>query len=123
MKEFESFDGTIENQFRGDKLFFSDAETYSSDFKLFEELGMKRFKTAYKDPLYVGTVVTEDYKVKLTVECWPAQFWTFEIYNKDADLMTYKGNTGSGALSDFWPTIKLLAEGMIDIKIVNNIEI
>lgn len=49
------------------------------------------------------------------VNCLPAQFFTFEIYNaenKRSNIMS----TWSGSLSDYYDTAVLIAQWMISIK-------
>lgn len=44
----------------------------------------------------------------------PAQFWRFEISTERNEKFEVK--TGSGSLSDYWPGILQIAEGMLVVK-------
>ena len=95
----------------------TEARTYREDIPLFQRLGLKLFKFDDKEEHYLGEYKLpnyEDAKVKISVECWPAQFWRFEIISSEGEK--YKLSTGSGTLSRYWESILLFAEGMIVIK-------
>lgn len=53
--------------------------------------------------------------IKAKVNCLPAQFFEFEIYDSEGKI-TYKISTGSGGLSNYFNAAKLLADGMFVIK-------
>ena len=93
------------------------SDTYSSDIKLFEKLGLKPFSkiTPHKE-YYVGEVKL-DYgsTVKISVYPMPAMFWTFDIYIAET-RKTVIVHTGSGTLSKYWETINLIADNLIDFK-------
>lgn len=100
------------------------SSTYSTDLKLFRELGL--------DPFYnisghheVGRVEfgSEDEDgswVEIAVDCLPAQFWKFTIYCAETETITTV-TTGSGSLGDFWPAVKLIADNMLVIEMNNPI--
>jgi hypothetical protein len=56
------------------------------------------------------------YRVTVSVYPMPAQFWTFDIEPETTDGKPCRVSTGSGSLIDYWPTIELLASGMITVK-------
>jgi hypothetical protein len=88
--------------------------TYARDKTLFRELGLKTFSNISGD-YYVGEVLFPGgSKIKIWVCAAPAQFWKFEIYDKESKRTTI-ASTGSGGLVDFWPTVKLMAENMFVI--------
>lgn len=55
------------------------------------------------------------YRVRVSVNAMPAQFWRFNIVPITTDGQFLEVSTGSGGLSDYWPTIKNMAEGMITV--------
>jgi hypothetical protein len=92
------------------------ASTHSSDTALFKTLGLEVFSEIPSNiERFVGEVNFKNgSKAKIWVRPMPAQFWKIEMF-----LSEYKRvvviTTGSGALSTFWNTIKLIADGMLDI--------
>lgn len=99
------------------KSIFGSATTYTSDFDLFRRLGFKRFSIDDKEYHIVGIYKLPDYntaEIKVSVMCWPAQFWKFEIKTNEGTYFTL--TTGSGSLDDFWATMILFAQGMIGVK-------
>jgi hypothetical protein len=101
--------------------------TYGPDLELFNKLGLTPWVNAPHGKNHaVGTVKgkgTEDhYEVKVSVCCLPAQCWDFEIrlFRNDekgeVERQRIKLSTGSGYLSDFWPTVELLLDNMLVIK-------
>lgn len=93
-------------------------QTYTEDYKLFNNLGLPLFSDVEGiDEFFVGRVVANDGEVKIWVKCLPAQFWRFEININDLDK-TIECKTGSGSLSDFWPTVELLLRDMFIITSV-----
>lgn len=90
-------------------------KTYDWDVALFRDLGLPLFDGIPSHALYgVGTVKVGDSTVTLWVEPMPAMFWTAEI--ETPGERRYKVTTGSGSLSDFWPSIKKIAEGMLVVE-------
>jgi len=55
------------------------------------------------------------------VNCWPAQFWKFEILSKESGQII-KIETGSGGLQNYFETMKSIADGMIVINSVEKTE-
>ena len=106
------------NIFKGNSI-FETAETYSWDLKLFHKLGLKTFHidiTKNKKDYYIGKVKFENGSyVKIWVYCCPAQFWHFEVYDNDGKRF-YKVRTGSGSLSDYWPSVDLIARNMFVVE-------
>ena len=93
-------------------------KTYIADRPIFKKLGLETFENApHAKPISVGKFETEDGScVEIHVECWPTQFWTFDIYQAEGDR-NYVLTTGSGALSSYWPTVEKLMGGMINIDV------
>jgi hypothetical protein len=44
----------------------------------------------------------------------PAQFWRFEIITEENKKFEVKN--GSGCLSEYWPGVLKIAEGMMEVK-------
>jgi hypothetical protein len=89
-----------------------EAQTYRTDLELFQELGLKTFKTDSREELFVGEYKLPHYdkaNVKISVTCMPAQFWKFEVETDEDYKCVIK--TGSGALSDYWQSVLKVAEG------------
>lgn len=95
---------------------FGNSTTYEVDKPLFRKLGFKEFSIGHRDKTLVGTHNTDDYAVNIFVECYPAQFWTFEIKEKESDKVI-ELNTGSGSMSEYWGTVELIIDGMLKIKL------
>jgi hypothetical protein len=93
------------------------ASTYSSDWSLFNSLGLTPFIDIHSNKEYfVGEVKFKNNSVvKIWVCPMPALFWTFEVYVEVSKKIT-KVSTGSGKLSDFWNAIKLIAENMLVVE-------
>ena len=102
--------------------FLSEVKTYNCDLELFKELGLKPFcfdmNKVKNRTKYVGKVKASKGKVKIWMQGHPAQFWQFEVEDTEGGNK-YFISTGSGALTDFWPTIKKMARNMF---VVNKIE-
>lgn len=97
--------------------FISEAETYQEDFELFQNLGLKRFKTDSRKKFIVGEYKLPHYekgKVKISVTCLPAQFWEFEVETIDGKKFNIK--TGSGTLSNYWDSVLKVAEDMFVVN-------
>jgi len=92
------------------------ASTYSSDTTLFKTLGLEVFsKIPSNIEHFVGEVnFNNGSKAKIWVYPMPAQFWKIEIFLVESKRVVVI-TTGSGAFSNFWNTIKLIADGMLDI--------
>ena len=92
---------------------FETCETLKKDLPLFAQLGLPPFKAKGGERTLVGRVPFKDGSyVKVWVTAAPAQFWHFEVYCVEGDRI-HKVSTGSGSLSDYWPTVRLLAEGLL----------
>ncbi len=94
---------------------FLDAfSTYRCDYELIEELGLERWNNI---PLHrehrIGMVKLDSgAKVELFVKGSPAQFYAAKITIPELNR-NITVRTGSGSLSDFWDTFRLVAEDMI----------
>lgn len=93
------------------------ANTYSSDKTLFKLLGLEPFINIPTDEEYfVGEIKFQNESViKIWVVPMPAMFWKVEIYVSESKK-TFIITTGSGALIDFWNTIKLFADNMLAVE-------
>lgn len=98
-------------------LLLDSAETYSCDKALFSKLGLKQFSIADQTERLIGEYkLPEDGvgSVKIWVTCMPAQFWRFEIITSNNEC--YEVATGSGTLSDYWPSIELILTNMLSVE-------
>lgn len=95
---------------------FGNVTTYEVDKPLFRKLGFKEFNIGNSDKTLIGTHDVEDFIVRVSVECYPAQFWTFEIEEKETGNVIDL-STGSGYMSEYWNTVELIIGGMLDIKL------
>lgn len=95
---------------------FDGFETYSHDLPLLKKLGLKPFKGKVHEKVYVGKYKTEDGSwAEIRVEGAPAQFWEFRIRCSENKMITAV-STGSGCLSDYWPFVEKIMDGMIVIE-------
>jgi len=99
------------------KNLLNTASTYSSDRPLFKTLGLMFFTDIPTGKEYfVGEVEFKNGSiVKIWVCATPAQFWKFEIFVAQS-FKTTNVSTGSGTLENFWNSIKLIAEDMLDVE-------
>lgn len=96
------------------------SKTYSQDLELLKELGLKPFQAPDQEEILVGQYKLPHHKkakVKIWVSCMPAQFWRFEINTEEN--RKFEANTGSGCLSEYWPGVLKIAEGMMEVKKLN----
>jgi len=99
---------TFEDMFR--------ARTYKRDLPLFEKLRLTPFTDAPRGWSDVGVVETDRASVKIEVSALPAQFWRFTITARIEDVQPGVIRTGSGALSDYWPTVELVINGTLQFE-------
>jgi hypothetical protein len=96
--------------------------TYSSDRPLFKLLGLRPFTDipTHKE-YFVGEVKLEN---ALVVKIWvfpaPAMFWKFEIFDAKSNKSDIV-STDSGALNNYWNSVKYLAENMPDEENENTV--
>lgn len=105
------------------KDLFGASTTYQSDLELFGKLRLPTFEIASHDreKHEVGVVKTDDGMVKIWVQCFPAQFWTFEVHSNEASNITTFA-TGSGSLSTYWDVVEQMLQGMVVIKSVEEVK-
>ena len=101
--------------------FMNEVRTYSQDRALFKKLGLEPFlfydQNAGSPEHFVGKVKVQHTKratVKIWVKCLPSQFYRFVV--EDDEGRIYLIETGSGTLSDFWPTAEAVAKNMVVIS-------
>lgn len=97
------------------------AETSIFDLELFKDLGLKPFATDNNKKMFVGEYKLPHYEkanVKISVSCGPAQFWEFEVETDEGYKCTIK--TGSGSLSDYWPSVLKVAEDCFVVTAYSN---
>lgn len=93
------------------------SNTYGWDLPLFESLGLKPFVIHDQRRTLVGKYKLPDCEmasVEIWVTCMPAQFWQFIIETDEG--RKFEATTGSGSLSDYWPSILKIAEGMLVVR-------
>ena len=97
------------------------AKTLIEDRVLFRKLGLKPFENIEgNEQFLVGKYVFPcGSMVTIRVSCFPAQFWEFEIRSEECEKM-WKAETGSGALSDFWPMVEKMVDGMFVVTSVED---
>lgn len=96
---------------------FSKSETYPSDLKLFEKLGLKPFETENQEQIFLGEYKLPHYekaKIKIYVTCMPAQFYQFQVISESG--IKYKIETGSGTLSEYWESVVKVATDMFEVS-------
>ena len=92
------------------------ASTYDTDFPLFAELGLSPFeKLDHMKEHHVGSAMVSDRKVEIYVTPAPAQFWKFKI-EKCLEGESCEITTGSGALSDYWPSVIVVCNSCFTVK-------
>lgn len=97
------------------------SKTAKDDLPLFEKLGFEPFEIDNRNKVFLGEYKLPDHDkavIKVWVTCLPAQFWDFEIFSEEGD--TFKCSTGSGKLSEYWESVKLIAESMLVVEKLNN---
>lgn len=88
----------------------------SSDRELFRELGLDHnISLENHKKHFLGRVDLGQSWVKIYARPAGCLFWSFEIY-RSTDNKTIKMNTGSGALIDYWATVSMTAEDMIEFE-------
>lgn len=97
---------------------FDEYATYHRDFPLLRELGLEPFHGKTWEEIYVGKVTVDDSLVFIWVTGAPAQFWRFEIVDF-GNYQTHTVTTGSGALTDHWPHVERIAQGMLGVTSVS----
>jgi hypothetical protein len=76
-----------------------------------EELGLKQPPESGAE--YLGRVEFDDGSwADVTVNTAPGKFWDFAVWTVDGNRLTHV-QTGTGDLAEFWPTIEMIAEGML----------
>jgi hypothetical protein len=94
--------------------FFDNYSVYICDVELLEKLKLKPyFDIPVHTEHYIGEAeLPNGSKVKLWVQGEPAQFFKAEVYCAETKK-SFTIETGSGSLSDYWPFIEEMANGMI----------
>lgn len=103
---------------------------YSLDHELLRELGFDPNRELESHELNVlGTYehhydgkAEVAYRVVIGVTPLPAMFWQFDVEPVTTDGKAVRVTTGSGALSDYWPSVKLLAEGMLNVRPLGEVD-
>lgn len=99
------------------------ASTYQSDMRTVEDLGLKKFEIMRDSrgfrprniSRFLGSYKKDDWVIRVTVECLPAQFFQFKCTNKKTKQVLHI-QTGSGNLTDYVDRLDLLIlDDMIEI--------
>lgn len=92
------------------------ASPYSSEIEFYKKNNIPLWKGKAHDIIPLGRIWEDEYGnwIEATVKPMPAQFWDFTCYSKDSDQTT-TFYTGSGGLSNYFGTAKLIATDMIVI--------
>lgn len=100
-------------------MFDMKVETPQKDLELFNRLGLKPFSIPQRQKHYLSRLYYEGGFVEIGVKGLPALFWEITVVRKNDDghTVTYVLETGSGALSDFWPTVDMLMDGMLKVSV------
>lgn len=90
-------------------------ETYDEDRPLFKDLGLKPFgfldlRSEWHE---CGVVKLDSAHIKVEVCCMPAQFWRFTIEGNIQDVRSGVLSTGSGTLTEYWPSVLHWANGCL----------
>lgn len=94
--------------------------TYHVDLPLFAELGLDRFQAAaHGIEIHVGVARFPAGSVQISVSCYPAQFWKLEV-ERDEPEAHIMLTTGSGSLTEYWPTVLLFLSDMMNVKEVSD---
>ena len=96
---------------------FGATTPYDWDKKLFSELGLEMFSIDDQEWHEIGEHKLPEHdqaSIKVSVCCMPAQFWKFEIQTEEGER--YKVQTGSGSLTTYWESIKLIAQNMMVVN-------
>jgi hypothetical protein len=97
------------------KNVFDVVGTYDRDKPLFDKLGLKPFKVGCGKRFFVGKINPhKNCSIKIWCKGLPAQFWGFEVV--DVEGRHHEISTGSGALTDYWPSVLLVAGACFVIK-------
>ena len=99
---------------QGNGLNIFGSSTYSEDLNLVQELGLNVLDEVDNGEYYLGEVEGDFYTVKVWVTTAPAQFYQFEITDPRGKVIWL--NTGSGSLTAYWPSVVLIAQGMLVVK-------
>lgn len=95
-------------------------KTYRCDLELFQQLGLKTFEANDNKEVFVGVYNIPnhgDAKISLSVRCYPAQTWKFDIETESG--RKYRINTGSGPLSEYWPSVMKVATDCFNVVKTN----
>lgn len=89
-------------------------KVYSSDVPLYKKLGLPLWEIKGNGEVQVGEVIINEVVIDITVCCTPAQFYTFKLRFPNGKEQTVE--SGSGAMSDYWPFVEAMAQDMIVVK-------
>jgi hypothetical protein len=99
-------------------MFDETYSTYPEDLKLFKELGLEPFdKILNWSSIKVGECEVDNCAIEIFVEGYPAQFWRFIIHYENDSKKEVR--TGSGSLTQYWESIRLISSGCLVISDVN----
>jgi hypothetical protein len=93
---------------------------YEEDVEFLSNVGFDMSSFNNKPPLpawrelRVGAIERDESKIELFVEMGPAKFWTARITTCEG--IEVEIITGSGSIQAYWPSILLIAKGMLSVK-------
>ena len=94
------------------------SSTYDKDLPLFRKLGLEVFRDLPNGTYNLGTVKGKGGgEAEVLVKLWPAMFFGFHITSSEGEKFVV--NTGSGSLTDFWPSVELVMDSMFVPKPVD----
>ena len=86
---------------------------YSVDLPLLRRLKLDTYDVPVQTEHFIGEVeLPPGSTVSIWVTGYPAQFYRFEVFSAETGMIT-KFSTGSGSLTEYWPTAEGIADGMI----------
>lgn len=95
---------------------------YSQEIDFYKQHNIPLWETYDKETIDLGVIWTDPDGswIKAKVDNNPIQHWLFDIYSVDQDRLIHI-ETGSGGLTNFYPTMVLIAEGMIHITKIETV--
>ena len=125
----------MEQAARSDRKMFEVNHPYTKDLVLLKELGLPVWEAPIHEEKFIGEVFPYPEheepkgrtKLRVFVQCHPAQFYRFEIERRSEDdgydgMESVEVTTGSGSLSEHWPIALAVAGHMVSVSIPTRID-
>lgn len=89
---------------------------FTGETAFLKKHGLTLYSAKTWEETYLGEVSFYDGKAtaKIWVTCAPAKFYKFVV--KDIEGRTWIISTGSGCITEYWPTVEKFAGAMIGVK-------